>query len=109
MHFGIGRTLTTGFHLYVELTASKGNVDNLRTALQSLSRASLESGLCNRFDVSQSQMHPDTFHLFESFTSKEIYPDHVATPHAQHFLSFVVPNYVAKRSVIFLEETPFTN
>jgi quinol monooxygenase YgiN len=54
-------------------------------------------------------MDPDTFHLFESFTSKEVYPDHVATPHAQHFLSFVVPNYVARRSVIFLEQTPFTN
>jgi quinol monooxygenase YgiN len=101
--------LTIGFHLYVELTASSGNVENLRTALQSLSRASLESGICSRFDVSQSQMNPETFHLFESFTSKEVYPDHVATGHAQHFLNVVVPNYVDSRSVIFLEETPFTN
>lgn len=101
--------MTSGFHLYVELTASAGNTENLRTALQSLSEASLRSGLCNRFDVSQSQIQPDTFHLFESFASKEVYPDHVATPHARHFLSFVVPNYVDKRSVIFLEETPFTN
>jgi quinol monooxygenase YgiN len=109
MRSGIGGTLTGGFHLYVELTASAGNTENLNVALQSLSRASMASGMCQRFDVSQSQMDPDTFHLFESFASKEVYPDHVATPHAQHFLSFVVPNYVAKRSVIFLEETPFTN
>jgi len=101
--------LTASFHVYVELTASEGNVENLRTALQSLSRASLNSGLCERFDVAQSQLQPGTFHLFESFASKDAYPAHVATEHAQHFLSFVVPNFVEKRSAIFLENTPFTN
>lgn len=109
VRFGTGQRLTKVFHLYVELTASTGNADNLDKALQSLSEASLASKICSRFDVSRSQSQADTFHLFESFASKEVYPEHVATAHAQHFLTYVVPRFVEKRSVIFLEETPLTN
>lgn len=86
-----------------------GRSQELNSALQSLSKASLESGICLRFDVSQSVFNPDEFSLFESFESKEIYPSHVATDHAQHFLNFVIPNFVGEREVFFLEKTPFTN
>jgi quinol monooxygenase YgiN len=97
------------FHLYVRLTAAENHVDDLRTALQSLSVASLATEFCLRFDVSESVSEPGVFFLFESFTSKEVYPDHVATEHAQHFLNYVVPNFIADRGVVFLENTSFTS
>jgi quinol monooxygenase YgiN len=101
--------MAAGFHLYVVLSCLPENTESLREALQSLSRASLASGICLRFDVLESSSNPNTFHLFESFVSKTAYPDHVATAHAQHFLKHVIPNFVEKRTVIFLEDTPFTN
>jgi quinol monooxygenase YgiN len=101
--------MAAGFHLYVVLKCLPEHCEELRKALQSLSRDSLASGICLRFDVLESQTAPNTFYLFESFESKQIYPDHVATAHAQHFLSHVIPAFVQERSIIFLEDTPFTN
>lgn len=95
-------------HIYVRVVAAPGAVEELKTALQSLSQASLVSDLCLRFDVSQSILDQNVFHLFESFESKDIYPNHVATAHAQHFLNVVLPNYVAEREVVFLNNTPLT-
>ena len=97
------------FHLYVKLKALPGRSQELSSALQSLSKASLESGICLRFDVSQSVSDPAEFNLFESFESKKIYPSHVATDHAQHFLKVVVPSFVGEREVFYLQKTPFTN
>lgn len=96
------------FHVYVELTAIKGFEKELLKSLQHLSRASVATDLCSRFAVSVASDDPSRFHLFETFESKAIYPDHVATAHAQHFLNFVIPNYVDARSVIFLEESMLT-
>jgi quinol monooxygenase YgiN len=100
--------MSTEFHLYVRVTAVENRVDELREALQSLSRASEATDFCLRFDVSESVLEPGVFTLFESFTSKEVYPTHVATEHAQHFLNHVVPNLIAAREVIFLENTSLT-
>lgn len=101
--------MVQGFHLYVELDCLPEHTEDLRKALQSLSRDSLASGICSRFDVLESNSTPNTFYLFESFASKEIYPEHVRTPHAQHFLNEVIPRFVTKRSVISLEDSPLTN
>jgi quinol monooxygenase YgiN len=103
-----GNFMSEQLHLYVRVVASPGAAGELKTALQSLSQASLVSGLCLRFDVSQSILDQDIFHLFESFESESIYPNHVATSHAQHFLNVVLPNCVAEREVVFLKNTSLT-
>ena len=95
-------------NLYVTLVAKPGHEENLAEALQSLSRASLATGICTQFDVSRALDNPAEFRLYESFLSPEVYPEHVKTEHAQHFLNFVVPEYIDSRSVVFLKKTTFT-
>lgn len=101
--------MSSEFHVYVEITALPGLEKDLLEALQSLSRDSLATPMCTRFEVLTTPESPSRYHLFESFLSKEIYPEHVATAHAQHFLNHVIPTYVAERSVIFLENTNLTS
>ena len=103
-----GNLMSEQLHLYVRVVAAEDAAEELKTALVSLSQASLASGLCLRFDVSQSILDPKVFHLFESFQSKEIYPDHVATNHVQHFLNVVLPSCVAEREVVSLQNTTLT-
>jgi quinol monooxygenase YgiN len=103
-----GNLMLDQLHLYVRVVAASEAVEELKTALQRLSRASLASGLCLRFDVSQSILDPKVFHLFESFESKDIYPDHVETAHAQHFLTVVLPSCVTEREVVFLKNASLT-
>jgi quinol monooxygenase YgiN len=101
--------VTSQFHVYVQMVAAQDKSQDLLDALQVLSDASLRTKYCSRFDVMTSSLDPGTFHLFESFDSKETYPEHVRTRHAQHFLNFVIPNLVAERSVFFLENSNFTS
>jgi quinol monooxygenase YgiN len=97
------------FHVYVQLSAPEGKAQELLVALERLSEASLATEFCSRFEVLQSSTNPAAFHLFESFSSKDDYPKHVSTSHAQHFLNFVISNLVAQRTVIYLENTNFTS
>lgn len=97
------------FHVYVELVAIPGTESDLLESLEALCRASLATDLCSRFAVSVAHDNSLKFHLFETFTSKSIYPEHVATAHAQYFLTVVLPNYVAERTVIFLEDSLLTS
>jgi quinol monooxygenase YgiN len=95
-------------NLYVTLVAKPGYEEHLAEALQSLSKASLATDICTQFDVSRALGNPAEFHLYESFLSPEAYPEHVKTAHAQHFINFVLPEYIDSRSVIFLKKTTFT-
>lgn len=97
------------FHVYVQLSAPKGKAQELLTALERLSEASLATSFCSRFEVLQSRTNSEAFHLFESFSNKDDYSKHVTTSHAQHFLSFVIPNLVSERAVIYLENSNFTS
>ena len=94
------------FHLFVELSAHPGRGDELQEELVELADKSLATTFCHKFVVSRSATDPDTFYLFESFSSAEIYPEHVNTDHAQYFLTSTVPRLVASRSAIQLQEIP---
>jgi len=95
-------------NLYVTLVAKPGCEEDLADALQSLSRASLATEFCTQFDVSRALDNPAEFRLYESFLSPDAYPEHVKTAHAQHFINFVLPEYIDSRSVVFLKKTTFT-
>jgi quinol monooxygenase YgiN len=94
------------FHLFVELHAHPGTGNDLAPELDELARKSLETPFCTAFSVSRSTTDPDTFYLFESFTSADVYPDHVNTDHAQFFLTSTVPRLVASRSAKRLRDLP---
>jgi quinol monooxygenase YgiN len=94
------------FHLFVELTAHSGRGDELQEELLDLAKKSLDTPMCHEFVVSRSATNPDTFYLFESFSSADVYPDHVDTDHAQYFLTSTVPRLVASRSAKQLQDIP---
>ncbi len=94
------------FHLFVELSAHPGRGDELEEELVELADKSLATPFCHSFVVSRSATDPDTFYLFESFSSADVYPEHVNTEHAQYFLNSTVPRLVASRSAIELREIP---
>ena len=94
------------FHLFVELSAHPGRGDELQAELLELAEKSLSTPICHSFTVSRSATDPDTFYLFESFLSADVYPDHVNTDHAQFFLNSTVPRLVASRSAKQLRNVP---
>lgn len=94
------------FHLFVEVTAFPGSGDQLQQELVELAEKSLATPICHAFVVSRSTTNSDTFYLFESFTSAEVYPDHVNTDHAQFFLNSTVPRLVASRTAKQLRDAP---
>ena len=86
------------YNLLVTLRAQPEMGDALESELNSLAQASLATPMCTEFIVARSNTDSDVFLLLERFPSAELYPEHVATPHAQDFLNRVVPNFILERS-----------
>lgn len=88
------------YHLLVTLRAKQGLADELQNELVTLSEASLATPMCTRFEVARSAIDPNVFVLIETFASSDAYPVHVATAHAQEFLTRVVPSLIDERTAI---------
>ncbi len=94
------------YHLVVRLVAQTGCEEALEADVVRLAEASRKTHGCVRFVVTRSLEATGELWLFEGFRSRKAYDDHVATPHAQHFLTETLPNLVESREALALSGDP---
>lgn len=89
-------------HVVVRLRPRDGCREALVEEVLRLARTSLATPGCTGFEVTQGLGPNADLWLLESFVSAAAYEEHVATDHAQRFLTETLPALVAERDALAL-------
>jgi len=76
---------TSQFVLVAAMRAKKDQVSALRDALLALVKPTREEAGCVQYDLHQDQTNPTDFLFYEIWQSREIWQQHMETPHLLDF------------------------
>ncbi|MCW5964135.1 MAG: antibiotic biosynthesis monooxygenase [Bryobacterales bacterium] len=76
---------TNGFVIVAAMRAKQDQVDTLREALLGLVAPTRAEAGCVQYDLHQDQREPAEFLFYEIWRNREVWLEHMETPHLQAF------------------------
>ncbi len=76
---------TNGFVIVAAMRAKEGHVEDLKNALLGLVSPTRAEAGCVQYDLHQDQKDPAEFLFYEVWQNREVWLEHMATPHLKTF------------------------